>query len=82
LPDGPHRHPSILGQARPAKYAGDLTLVSGKIKDVTNLSGTFQFDDEEGLRVVADRLQQQGLAVERGAVRFFPADGSAPIILA
>ena len=82
LPDGPQVHPKVLGQARPAKYAGDLTLSDGKIKDVTNLSGTFQFDDAGGLRAVADRLRLLGLQVEAGAVRFFPADGSHPIVLA
>ncbi len=45
LPDGPHRHPKVLGNARSADYAGDLTIVAGRIKDLTNLSGTFQFDD-------------------------------------
>ena len=61
LPDGQHRHPKVLGQARPAMYAGDLTVADGKIKDVTNLSGTFQFDDEAGLLAVAEQLRQQGL---------------------
>jgi hypothetical protein len=54
----------------------------GTIIDVTNLSGTFQFDDEEGLREVARQLQRQGLIVEPGAARLFPADGSSPRILA
>jgi len=50
--------------------------------DLTNLSGTFQFDDEDGLRDVADELRRSVLTVERGAVRFFPADGSRPVVLA
>src|SRR5207237_5955542 len=82
LPDGPHVHPLVLGGGQPASYAGDLTVQGGKIVDVTNLSGTFQFDDEEGLREVARQLQRQGLLVEPGAVRFFPADGTSPRILA
>jgi hypothetical protein len=82
LPDGPHRHPKVLGQARSATYAGDLAMVNGKIKDVTNLSGTFQFDDEHGLQAVADQLRKQGLELEPGAVRFFPLDGSRPVVLA
>jgi len=81
LPDGAHRHPKVLGQARPAMYAGDLTVADGKIRDVTNLSGTFQFDDEEGLREMAGELQRQGLQLDAGAVRFFPADGSPPVVL-
>ena len=82
LPDGPHVHPLVLGGGQPASYAGDLTVQSGKIVDVTNLSGTFQFDDEDGLMEVASQLQRQGLVIEPGAVRFFPADGSSPRILA
>ena len=48
---------------------------------LTNLSGSFQFDDEVGLRGVAEQLRRQGLVIEIGAVRLFPADGSGPIIL-
>lgn len=81
LPDGPHVHPMILGGGKPALYAGDLTLRGGKVVDLTNLSGTFQFDDEDGLRAVAEQLRRQGLGVEVGAVRFFPPDGASPVIL-
>jgi hypothetical protein len=62
-------------------YAGDMTIQGGKVVDLTNLSGTFQFDDEDGLREVAAELRRWGLVVEPGAVRFFPADGSRPIVL-
>jgi len=51
------------------------------VVDLTNLSGTFQSDDEDGLREVAAELRRQGLTVEVGAVRFFPRDGSRPIVL-
>jgi hypothetical protein len=81
LPDGPHMHPLVLGGGRPAMYAGDMTVRRGRIVDLTNLSGTFQFDDEDGLREVAVELQRQALAVDSGAVRFFPADGSRPVVL-
>jgi hypothetical protein len=81
LPDGPHVHPLVLGGARAAEYAGDMTVRGGRVIDLTNLSGTFQFDDEAGLRGVAAELRRQGLAVESGAVRFFPADGSRPVVL-
>lgn len=59
--------------------ASRLTVANGKIRDVTNLSGTFQFDDEAGL--LAEQLRHQGLQLEPGAVRLFPSDGSAPIVL-
>jgi hypothetical protein len=46
VPDNvPHLHPKVLGYGLPAKYAGDLTIKNGRIVDVTNCSGTFQFDD-------------------------------------
>jgi hypothetical protein len=81
LPDGPHLHPMVLGGGQPAAYAGDMTIRGGRVVDLTNLSGTFQFDDEAGLKAVAEALRQQGLTVEQGAVRFFPADGSRPVVL-
>ncbi len=81
LPDGPHLHPKILGGGLPAAYAGDLTVRGGKVWDLTNLSGTFQFDDEDGLRAVARKVRQQGVEIEPGAVRFFPPDGSRPVVL-
>ena len=81
LPDGPHLHPKVLGGGQSAIYAGDLTIRGGRVVDLTNLSGTFQFDDEAGLRAMANELRAQGLTVEQGAVRFFPADGSRPIVL-
>jgi hypothetical protein len=81
LPDGPHMHPHVLGGRLPAMYAGDMTIRGARVVDLTNLSGTFQFDDEDGLRRVAESVRQQGLIVEPGAVRFFPADGSRPVVL-
>ena len=81
LPDGPHMHPVILGGGRAAMYAGDMTINGGKVVDLTNLSGTFEFDDEAGLRDVAKELRQQGLIIQKGAVRFFPPDGSRPVVL-
>ena len=81
LPDGPHQHPKVLGGGSPALYAGDMTVRGGRVVDVTNLSGTFQFDDEAGLLEVAAELRRQGLVVETGAVRFFPANGSSPVVL-
>lgn len=81
LPDGPHVHPLVLGGGLPAMYAGDMTVRGGRVVDLTNLSGTFQFDDESGLLDVAAEVRRQGLTVETGAVRFFPADGSRPVVL-
>jgi hypothetical protein len=81
LPDGQHVHPKVLGGARSALYAGDLSVHGGKVLDLTNLSGTFHFDDEPGLCEVAAQVRRQGVEIEAGAVRFFPADGSNPVIL-
>lgn len=81
VPDGPHLHAKVLGGARPAMYAGDLTIRSGQVTDLTNLSGTFRFDEAEGLLAVADELTRLGFVVQAGAVRLFPLDGSRPVIL-
>ena len=81
VPDGPHLHTNVLGGGRPALYAGDLTIAGGKVIDLTNLLGSFRFDDEEGLKDVAEQIRQQGVGAEAGAVRFFPADGSRLFIL-
>src|SRR5262245_24536825 len=81
LPDGPHMHPKVLGGGQSAMYAGDLTVENGNVTDLTNLSGTFQFDHDAGLRNVAMEIRRCGLDLEPGAVRLFPADGSGPVIL-
>jgi hypothetical protein len=81
LPDGSHRHPKVLGNAESALYAGDLRIESGEIIDLTNLSGTFQFDDPDGLIAVAEQLLNQGFDFAEDAIRFFPNDGSLPLIL-
>jgi hypothetical protein len=81
LPDGPHRHPRILGNATPVKYAGDLRVDNGTIADLTNLSGTFLCDDPDGLIEVAELFRQSGLKLAKSALRFFPPDGSRPRVL-
>src|SRR5262245_21341837 len=81
LPDGPHLHPRTRGAPLPVQYAGDFTIRGGRIIDVTNLSGTFQCDDPDGLLAVLNRLIALGAVVVPGAVRFFPMDGSRPIVL-
>src|SRR5438552_1608246 len=80
VPDGQHLHPKVLGGGQSALYAGDMTIQGGRVTDLTNLSGTFQCDDEQGLTDVAAELRRQGLTLETGAVRFFPPDGSRPKI--
>ena len=62
-------------------YAGDLRIEAGVVVELTNLSGTFQFDDIEGLREVAGVLQAAGLAIEPRKVRLFPNDGGPPMIV-
>lgn len=81
VPDEPHIHPKILGGCQPVLYAGDLTIDDGIVVDVTNLSGTFRFDDGAGLISVAEQIRRQGFVVASGAVRFFPSDGSRPVKL-
>lgn len=81
LPDGPHQHPKILGHALPATFAGDMTIINGVVTDLTNCSGTFRFDERDGLRQVAQEIAQLGLVVAKDSVRYFPADGGAIEIL-
>jgi hypothetical protein len=58
-----------------------MTIRGHKIVDLTNLSGTFQFDDELGLKEVAAEIRRLGVVVETGAVRLFPSNGSRPIVI-
>ncbi|MBL8808908.1 MAG: hypothetical protein JNM43_01925 [Planctomycetaceae bacterium] len=82
VPDGPHMHPKVLGNAQPAMYAGDLTIDRGRIRDLTNLSGTFRFSDSEGLLAVARALELKGFCIMSGAVRLFShVDSSRPVVL-
>ncbi len=68
----------MLGYARPAMYAGDLTIENGQVVDITNLSGTFEFDDPIELLGVVTQLENQGLVVAAGSTRFFACDGMSP----
>jgi hypothetical protein len=81
LPDALHIHPKVLGNARPAMYAGDMRVEQSEVRDFTNLSGTFQFDDPDGLLAAAAQVEAQGLKVAAQAVRYFPPDGSKPRVL-
>ena len=81
LPDGIHLHPKLLGSGLPATYAGDLTIVNGVVVEITNCSGTFQFDDRQGLVEVAHEVVSLGIPMAASAIRFFPPDGGPIEIL-
>lgn len=82
LPDGQHQHVRVLGERKAASYAGDLTIENGIIRDLTNLSGTFQFDDADGLLSVARILRSLGISIDVGAVRLFShVDAAHPRVL-
>ena len=82
LPDAQHQHVRVLGERKPALYAGDLTIENGRIKDLTNSSGTFQFDDANGLLEVALVLKSMGIPIDVGAVRLFShVDSARPRVL-
>lgn len=79
VPDGRHVHPTVLGHARPALYAGELSIDRpGSVDEVTNLSGTFRFKSRRSLCCVVDGLSKLGFAVLD--VVWFPPDGSGPPI--
>lgn len=74
-PDGPHVHPCVLGLCKPAFYAGEITIDQpGSVEEITNLSGTFQFDSQLSLCCVASHLRQLGFTVDE--VVWYPPDGS------
>gem|GEM_PF-1608411 len=69
LPDSAaHLHPKILGSAKPARYAGEVVVAAGEVLELTNCSGTFQFQDEAGLIVVAHLMMNCGLSICPSAV--------------
>lgn len=75
VPDGPHVHPTILGLARPALYAGEIEIeASGVVGEVNNLSGTFQFRSKRSLLCVAGMLVDMGFSVR--SVIWYPPDGA------
>jgi len=72
-----HQHVTILGGQAPVKYAGDMEIRAGRVRTVTNCSGTFQFSERDGLREVAVAIRKAGLEIEAGGVRLFSWDALA-----
>jgi hypothetical protein len=67
-PDGVHMHPRVLGGARPAVAAGELTLgENGEVLSINNLSSTFQCAPDCLFLVVGGIISQGGKCVA-GAV--------------
>jgi hypothetical protein len=59
LPDGRHRHPRVLGGARPAVAADDLVLGdNGEVLSINNLSGTFRCAGDSLLVAVGGLINQ------------------------
>lgn len=74
-------HPKVLGNAKPALYAGEVSIDRpGNVDELTNLSGTFQFKSTRSLCCVAAGLRGLGFSV--GDVVWYPPDGGSPVILA
>ena len=61
-----------------AAGVGQLTVIDPDVVELTNLSGTFLFNEIDGLLEVAHLLRMIGLEVSAGAVIYFPADGRRP----
>jgi hypothetical protein len=67
LSDGPHRHPRVLGGARPVVAAGELVLAeNGEVLSINNLSGTFRCAPDS-LFVAVGGLVKQGAIISAGA---------------
>jgi hypothetical protein len=70
-PDGQHMHPRVLGGARPAVSAGELTLGgNGEVLSINNLSGTFQCAPDCLLVVVGGIIAQGGKIVAGAISRY------------
>jgi hypothetical protein len=73
LADGPHRHPRVLGGARPAAAAGELIVgEAGEVLSINNLSGTFRCASDSLLTAVGG-LVQQGARIAGDAISAFEA---------
>lgn len=71
VPDGPGLHPTVLGDGKAASAAGEITIGSdGVVKEINNISYTFQFDADilPGVKAALERL---GLSVADDAVKPF-----------
>lgn len=59
--DGSHMHPRVLGGARPAVAAGELTVgENGEVLVLNNLSGTFQCTPDSLIVAVGGIICQGG----------------------
>lgn len=73
LPDGFHVHPYVLGRARPAVAAGELTVQEyGVVIEVNNISGTFRCHPD-CLFTAIGGLIMQGATVAPDAMHPFEA---------
>jgi hypothetical protein len=69
-PDGPHLHPTVLGNGQEAAAAGEIVIgPNNVVTELNNISFTFQHDADV-LKSVRAALQQIGFKV--------PSDGITP----
>jgi hypothetical protein len=81
-PDRSHQHPKVLGGAVSVMYAGECYISKRIVVQLTNLSGTFMPDEQEGLLRVAQQLIVQGLKFQVDSVRFYDQERTnSPTIL-
>jgi hypothetical protein len=70
-PDGPHRHLRVLGGARPAVAAGEMTIgENGEVLSINNLSGTFQCAPDSLLVAVGGVIAQGGRCSAEAITRY------------
>ena len=71
LPQGDHLHPKVLGGGQPAAAAGEIIVdANGVVKEINNISGTFQHDASV-LGAVKTALEKAGLKVAADALKPF-----------
>src|ERR1700682_3378076 len=70
-PDGPHMHPRVLGGARPAVAAGELTLgESSEVLSINNLCGTLLCSADSLLVVGGGIIAKGGLCSADAIIRY------------
>jgi len=71
VPNGPHLHPTVLGNGQRAAAAGEIVIDSkGVVTEINNISYTFQWG-EETLPGVQSALEALGIKVAPDAIKPF-----------
>jgi hypothetical protein len=71
VPDGPHLHPTVLGNGQEAAASGEIVIgPDGVVTEINNISFTFQHDASV-LQGVKAALERMGIKVDPDAIKPF-----------